>query len=207
MTDNMKLWESVQKTDPNHTKKVDIGRKFTSIDAHYQIMQATAAFGPVGQGWGYVVQHSVVTAGEVVLAAADVTLWVGNRQDSYGPWRGMAELLNAKGRVDDDAAKKATTDGITKALSHLGFNADVFLGKFDDNKYLAKVKAEFAEKPEAVTEEQAATLRDMIAATAQTRPEFLRRASAPSPWMPSRLSKFGAGASKLLEAKQKQKAA
>jgi hypothetical protein len=27
------------------------------------------------------------------------------------------------------------TDGLTKALSHLGFNADVFLGEFDGNKY------------------------------------------------------------------------
>jgi hypothetical protein len=29
----------------------------------------------------------------------------------------------------------AVTDGLTKALSHLGFNADVFLGKHDGNKY------------------------------------------------------------------------
>jgi len=36
--------------------------------------------------------------------------------------------------------KKATTDGITKCLSMLGFNADVFLGKFDDNKYVQELK-------------------------------------------------------------------
>ena len=29
----------------------------------------------------------------------------------------------------------AITDGLTKALSHLGFNADVFLGEMDGNKY------------------------------------------------------------------------
>ena len=29
----------------------------------------------------------------------------------------------------------AVTDGLTKAPSHLGFNADVFLGKYDGNKY------------------------------------------------------------------------
>jgi hypothetical protein len=31
----------------------------------------------------------------------------------------------------------SVTDGLTKALSHLGFNADVFLGEYDGNKYAA----------------------------------------------------------------------
>jgi hypothetical protein len=29
----------------------------------------------------------------------------------------------------------AVTDGLTKALSHIGCDADVFLGKMDGNKY------------------------------------------------------------------------
>jgi hypothetical protein len=37
------------------------------------------------------------------------------------------------------------TDGLTKALSHLGFSADVFLGRFDDNKYVADLKKEFGQ--------------------------------------------------------------
>ena len=32
--------------------------------------------------------------------------------------------------------KKVATDALTKGLSKLGFNADVFMGKFDDNKYV-----------------------------------------------------------------------
>ena len=53
-------------------------------------------------------------------------------------------------RPDSDAPKKATTDGVTKALAQLGFNADVFLKKFDDNKYVAELRAEKAQtkKPE-----------------------------------------------------------
>jgi hypothetical protein len=31
----------------------------------------------------------------------------------------------------------AITDGLTKGISHLGFNADVFLGEMDGNKYVA----------------------------------------------------------------------
>ena len=53
MTDNMKLWNSVEKTDPAHTKKVKFGRGFTAIDPHSQVMNATKAFGPAGEGWGW----------------------------------------------------------------------------------------------------------------------------------------------------------
>lgn len=38
---NMKIWDAVSITDPRHTKKVEFGRKFTAIDAHYQVQQAT----------------------------------------------------------------------------------------------------------------------------------------------------------------------
>ena len=54
----------------------------------------------------------------------------------------------AEEKKDADCMKKATTDGLTKCLSMMGFNADIFLGKFDDSKYVQQVKAEFeASKP------------------------------------------------------------
>ena len=37
-------------------------------------------------------------------------------------------LGKANGKLDDEAPKKAMTDALTKAFSHLGLNADVFLG-------------------------------------------------------------------------------
>jgi hypothetical protein len=68
------------------------------------------------------------------------------------------EWKDKNGRVDSDAAKKATTDALTKLLSHLGFNADVFLKKFDDNKYVEQVAEEFSKKnnppPPTITEDQ-----------------------------------------------------
>jgi len=51
---------------------------------------------------------------------------------------------NAKLKIDDNFAKKLETDTLTKAISKLGFNADIFMGKFDDVKYLAEVTKEFA---------------------------------------------------------------
>jgi len=142
MTDNMKIWDAVSKTDPRHTKQVSFGRKFTAIDAQYQIQMATEQFGPVGQGWFYTVEYSelLIPNGGPIFQFADVTLsWEGWK---YGPVRGCNMLVNDKGKIDEDAPKKALTDGLTKALSHLGFNADVFLGKFDDNKYVQQRVAE-----------------------------------------------------------------
>lgn len=148
-SNNMDIWNQVAMTDPRHTKKVEFGRKFTAIDAHYQVMRATEVFGPVGKGWSYQVQHGVLELKSEVLSVADVTIrWRNGSQSwhEFGPVRGMCPLVSNKGKLDDDAPKKAMTDALTKALSHLGFSADVFLGKYDDNKYISTVKAEFQKR-------------------------------------------------------------
>jgi hypothetical protein len=142
---NMRLWNAVCRTDPKHTKPVEFGRKFTAIDAHYQIQEATRLFGPVGEGWGYDTGEIVFADGLVIVP---VTLWHGDRGKTFGPIYGSTTLRDRKGNIDKDAPKKATTDALTKALSQLGFNADVFLGKFDDNKYVEEVRAEFAANDE-----------------------------------------------------------
>jgi hypothetical protein len=138
---NTELWDQVCKTDPRHTKKVNQRGGFTAIDAHYQVQRATEMFGPVGIGWGYINGEPIF---KEQLVFVPVTLWHGDRANTFGPIYGGAEVISNKGYADNDALKKASTDGLTKALSHLGFNADVFLGKFDDNKYLAEVTREFA---------------------------------------------------------------
>jgi hypothetical protein len=46
--------------------------------------------------------------------------------------------------VDEDAPKKSLTDAITKAASHLGIAANIFLGRWDDNKYVAEVAQGYA---------------------------------------------------------------
>lgn len=161
MTDpKMSIWNAVQTTDPAHTKKVEFGRKFTSIDAMWQIKRMTEQFGPVGQGWGHRTVHSIETFPAVAIAAvADVTIWwfdPGKGEKSFGPIRGCAPFVefdgagapnkNNKGKpiFDDDAPKKAMTDALTKGLSHLGLSADVFLGLFDDVKYVQRVTRDLA---------------------------------------------------------------
>ena len=161
---NMRIWDALKTTDPRHTKEVGFGRKFTSIDAQWQLQRMTEQFGPVGEGWGYTCEHSVLRlADDLALAIVDVTIWWGKEREAsvhglvhpqtYGPIRAAAPLWEAtkegKMRLDDDAPKKAMTDALTKGLSHLGLSADVFLGMYDDNKYVAKLKAEFAKEAQA----------------------------------------------------------
>jgi len=155
MTDNLRIWNAVSKTNPAHTKKVNQRGGFTAISAAYQIMAATEQFGPLGIGWGYISDDPIF---HDILVTVPVTLWHGDRSNTFGPMMGCEEWKDAKGRVDSDAPKKATTDAITKLLSQLGFNADVFLGKFDDNKYVQQMEREFAAKdnppPALITDEQ-----------------------------------------------------
>lgn len=136
---NMKIWDAVSSTDPKHTKHVGQRGGFTAIDAHYQIEMATEQFGPVGQGWGYETLPPIFPTVDVIIVP--VVLWHGSRDNVFGPQYGCAKFPSD--RIDTDAPKKATTDALTKLLSHLGFNADVFLGKFDDNKYVEEQRTKF----------------------------------------------------------------
>ena len=154
MTDNLRIWSQVDKTDPAHTKKVTQRGGFTAISAAYQIMRATEVFGPVGEGWGYDAGAPIF---QDALVIVPVTLWHGDRANVFGPMFGGAEWKNGT-RLDSDAAKKATTDALTKLLSQLGFNADVFLGRFDDSKYVAEMVEEFAAPPSAVVQTATASL-------------------------------------------------
>ena len=138
---NMELWDKVSETDPGETKAVSYGaRKFTAIDAYAQIKRATGLWGPYGTDWGLFRLETWVDGEYLFLKAI-----FRHPNDGEFP---VANNI----KVGDDCVKKITTDTLTKALSMLGFNADVFLGKFDDNKYVADMKAKYkkdnpSEKP------------------------------------------------------------
>ena len=146
--DNMKLWRSVETTDPNFTKKVNQRGGFTAIGAQYQLRTATETFGPFGTGWG-VKNERIEKWEDSGLAVYTATLWYVSREFKKGipvvqdkpsefPIHSSIKY-HSNGRVDDDFMKKVATDALTKGLSKLGFNADVFMGMFDDNKYVNKL--------------------------------------------------------------------
>lgn len=141
---SLELWNKVSKSDPKYLKKISFGaRSFTAIDPQYQVRSATEVFGPVGEGWGWINETRFINLSNGDTAVvADVTIWHGNQGNSFGPFSGCRKFFDAaKNRLAEDAPKMAITDGLTKALSHLGFNADVFLGEMDGNKYAADSKA------------------------------------------------------------------
>lgn len=143
--ENLALWEAVKKTDPRMTKQVNNGRhKFTAIDAYYQIETATRVWGSYGKTWGLfdtALDYTLTTQLGIVVFRATFKFPGGEF-----PIFNSDQITTSKGGVIEDFAKKIETDTLTKALSRLGFNADVFLGLFDDNRYVEDRLAEEREK-------------------------------------------------------------
>ena len=137
MTDNLKLWDYIAETDPAHTKRINQRGGFTAIDTYHQIYLLTKTFGPAGTGWGWEVEEVQYPPNDTVWVK--IRFWHGSR-DSWFHAFGQKELnsgqRDGKPRADEDALKKALADAIGKAASYIGCNADVYLGKFDDNKYV-----------------------------------------------------------------------
>lgn len=145
---NLELWNKVERTNPKYTKKANVkGNNITAIAPQYQIKNVTEQFGSYGKTWGFKsldFDYTLVDSlGLVVLHAVfyypEGEFPIKNAQNIF--------IDNAKTKIDDNFAKKLETDTLTKAISKLGFNADIFMGLFDDVKYLAEVTKEFAEKP------------------------------------------------------------
>ena len=138
MTNNLDVWDRLASSDPKYLKKVSFGsRSFTAIDPQYQVKKMTEEFGAVGEGWGWHNTTEIVPVSNGDSAVlAHVTVWHGTPSNSFGPFTGGRKFFDAaKGRMAVDAPKMVITDGLSKALSHIGCDADIFLGKMDGNKY------------------------------------------------------------------------
>lgn len=144
--ENLELWEKVEKTDPNYTKKANVGgNHITSIAPQYQIKQATEQFGTYGRTWGF----KDIQLDYSLALHADMVVFTGVFYYPEGEFPIINSIKlykdNAKTKIDDDFAKKIETDALTKALSKLGFNADVFMGRFDDERYVSELREEFSD--------------------------------------------------------------
>jgi hypothetical protein len=147
-TENMKIWDSVKATDPKFTKQVAFGRKFTAIDPTWQLQQATKLWGPYGGEWGlrnisYDIVKSIAWDKEAKQEFTETSLVFAG--EFYYPGGKFPILVDEKFKAGDDGLKKIMTSARSKALSYLGFSADVFMGKFDDADYLKVAKVRFAD--------------------------------------------------------------
>jgi hypothetical protein len=165
--DNLVLWSRVEKTNPKYTKKANIkGNNITAIDPQYQILNATKEFGSYGKKWGFKdiqLDYSLMDKkffADKIEGKYPNTKVVGKEEAVMGlvvfkaiffypegqfPILNSSSIFtnNAMSKIDDQFAKKIETDALTKALSKLGFNADIFMGKFEDNRYVSLIENEF----------------------------------------------------------------
>ena len=160
--ENLKLWESVEKTNPNYTKKANVkGNQITSIAPQYQIKNATEHFGVYGDKWGFRninIDYTLVDKTGLIYWSAEFYFPNGSfpATNTISVWRDGAMT-----KPDDQFAKKVETDSLTKCLSKLGFNADIFLGKFDDVRYVEEMRQEF-NKPKPLTQEDYTNLENTL---------------------------------------------
>ena len=132
--ENMKLWDSVSVTDPNTTKKVNQRGGFTAICAQAQLKAATEEWGAYGDKWGLdSLQWDYSRIGEEIV---ELTL----AAQFYYPGGDFPMSNDMRYNVGQETRKKLITDLRSKCLSTLGFNSDVFEGKFDDNRYVESVR-------------------------------------------------------------------
>jgi hypothetical protein len=153
MTSKTELWDRLGKTDPKHTKgfKRAGGFSGTAIKPIYSYRRMTEEYGPCGVGWGVGEPSFQVVPGPEgeVLVYCTVSIWHGDRANLvFGVGGDKAVGKNKYGlSADDEAFKKAFTDAVTNALKLIGVGADVHMGLFEDNKYLAEVREEFTAQP------------------------------------------------------------
>jgi len=126
MSDNMKLWGSVENTDKNYTKQVTIRGGFTCVNPEYNIKRATEQFGPFGSTWGVRDEKYTQISDTTYLYTAIL----------FYP-DGLIPLHNDISIKEDDWAMKAATGALKKGLAKLGFSADIWLDDFSDDKHVA----------------------------------------------------------------------
>tara|TARA_R110001592_G_C13017485_1_gene737246 strand:- start:573 stop:1061 length:489 start_codon:yes stop_codon:yes gene_type:complete len=147
LNNNRKYWDALKETDPRFTKKINKGfGDLTTIDPQWQIMKMTETFGPVGEGWNYTVDYKYLELKEpVVIAEVKVAhKKLANGWDYYGAVSSTLKLFKKNGTYDDEAPKKCMTDALTKAFSHLGLCSDIFMGLYDNNKYVEKLEEKYS---------------------------------------------------------------
>jgi hypothetical protein len=150
---NLDLWRAVSKTPPEHTKAIT-GKSYngTSPKPHYLVQKATETFGPCGIGWGFTIVDERIEdgAGGERLSIARVKVWYrwnGERGEveHIGGTQFSGTRASGKPFTDEDAPKKSVTDALVKALSMIGFAGDIFMGRYDDSKYVQELRDEARE--------------------------------------------------------------
>ena len=156
---NTAIWDALYRSDPAHVKPIT-GKTYrgSSPKPQWVIKRLTEQFGPVGKGFGWNVLNSVYIDsiphpdGTEKKHEIRIRFWWRDEDgehsvESSGGTKALYKAGTKGGAPgywvdDEDAEKKSLTDAITKAASWLGVAGDIFMGQWDDHKYVAELKAE-----------------------------------------------------------------
>jgi hypothetical protein len=197
--ENMEIWNKVRTPDPKYTKEFNRGGGFkgSATNTQYSVQRATEMWGPNGTGWGVVItDEKYVPGAPIIIDGASICnetihvirgfVWYtvdGDRKESSEQFGQTVFVGKNKYGVftDEEAPKKSVSDMMLKCLSLLGFSADIFLGLWDDNKYVNDVRDRVEEEKRKdiplITEAQANTIYAMMDAAdlrADVRSSFLK---------------------------------
>ena len=134
MKTNLELWEQVQETPKELISEIDAGdgKKLNTVASINRIKKATELFGAYGEKWGLKnIKHGKDTIfNNLVLATLDAVFFyeLNNKVIEFEISNSLAIVsMNDKQlQVNYTYRKAIETDTITKALSRLGFNADIY---------------------------------------------------------------------------------
>ena len=153
------IWESLFTTDPKYTKGFKKGGGFsgTAINPTYGMLKLTEAFGVCGEGWGEEIVESRFDKGKWLseetwetIHTIILKLWYikgGKRFEVLGVGTTTFVGSNKHGAfTDEEYFKKTMTDALSNASKKIGLSADIFMGLYDDSKYVAEVKNKIALK-------------------------------------------------------------
>ena len=149
------LWEAARESDVRGADSLDRGpSRGTAGEAIRDVKRVSEALGPVGFAWGWEVKSERLDTfglGEEqrVIHSCVLRAWFRRPDGSKGHLEHVGHTKAAywtrarrpgdKPRyvIDEEFAKKSVTDALSKIMVNLGASADIWLGRFDGNKYVA----------------------------------------------------------------------
>lgn len=131
---NMDLWLKVEKTPKDLIREIEVenGKKLKTVPSINRIKKATEIFGIYGENWGLkkVVHSEQKIFNNLILGIIEAEFYVNEKDNKTNFFISnsisIVSLQNKEMKINTNYRKALETDTINKALSRLGFNADIY---------------------------------------------------------------------------------
>lgn len=131
---NLELWEKVETTQKEIIKEIEQedGTKLKTVPSINRLKRGTEIFGLYGRDWGLRnIDHSdMKISNSLVIGIIEAEFYVNSHpyQTSFKITNSTAivSIQKKEFKVNTTYRKSLETDTINKALSRLGFNADIY---------------------------------------------------------------------------------